>query len=220
MLGKNYRKLLKIMTMTEKEELVTRWIDGELSPDQELEFKQLEEADPDFCASFKAASEDLRESLLSEFHSEMEVPHGDFFNSQIEKRIRQSYAKESESSSVLSAAIIWIKSPFTWVAASAFCLLLVLSNKNLDQGIGSTVVSTYSPDPSVSIVSAGYNEEAGATVIKLEGLERIPDDTDFSVNHIVSYDRQGPPGFVHFYNKQDEVVYIMETDEYGLPNVF
>ncbi|MDP6860651.1 MAG: hypothetical protein QF426_12585 [Verrucomicrobiales bacterium] len=206
--------------MTEKEELVTRWIDGELSPDQELEFKQLEESDPDFCASFKAASEDLRESLLSEFHSEMEVPHGDFFNSQIEKRIRQSYTKESESSSVLSAAIIWIKSPFTWVAASAFCLLLVLSNKNLDQGIGSTVVSTYSPDPSVSIVSAGYNEEAGATVIKLEGLERIPDDTDFSVNHIVSYDRQGPPGFVHFYNKQDEVVYIMETDEYGLPNVF
>ncbi len=206
--------------MTEKEELVTRWIDGELSPDQELEFKQLEESDPDFCASFKAASEDLRESLLSEFHSEMEVPHGDFFNSQIEKRIQQSYTKESESSSVLSAAIIWIKSPFTWVAASAFCLLLVLSNKNLDQGIGSTVVSTYSPDPSVSIVSAGYNEEAGATVIKLEGLERIPDDTDFSVNHIVSYDRQGPPGFVHFYNKQDEVVYIMETDEYGLPNVF
>ena len=57
-------------------------------------------------------------------------------------------------------------------------------------------------------------------MIKLQGLERIPDETDFSVNHIVSYDRQGPPGFVNFYNKQDEVVYIMETDEYGLPNVF
>ncbi|HIG82561.1 MAG TPA: hypothetical protein EYG40_11855 [Verrucomicrobia bacterium] len=206
--------------MTEKEELVTRWIDGELTPGQELEFKKIEELDLDFCASFKAASEDVREALRSEFNSEVEVPHGDFFNSQIEKRIRQSYVKESQATGVLGAAIIWIKSPFTWAAASAFCLLLFLSNKNLDQGIGSTVVSTYSPDPSVSIVSAGYNEEAGATVIKLEGLERIPDDTDFSVNHIVSYDRQGPPGFVHFYNKQNEVVYIMETDEYGLPNVF
>jgi len=205
--------------MTDKEELVTRWIDGELSPEQELEFKQLEESDPDFCASFKAASEDVREVLRSEFNSEKDVPHGDFFNSQIEKRIRQSYVKESQATSVLSAATAWIKSPFTWAAASAFCVMLFLSNGKLDQGTGSTVVSTYSPDPSVSIV-AGFNEEAGATVIKLEGLERIPDDTDFSVNHIVSYDRQGPPGFVNFYNKQDEVVYIMETDEYGLPNVF
>jgi len=205
--------------MTDKEELVTRWIDGELSPEQELEFKQLEESDPDFCASFKAASEDVREVLRSEFNSEKDVPHGDFFNSQIEKRIRQSYVKESQATSVLSAATAWIKSPFTWAAASAFCVMLFLSNGKLDQETGSTVVSTYSPDPSVSIV-AGFNEEAGATVIKLEGLERIPDDTDFSVNHIVSYDRQGPPGFVNFYNKQDEVVYIMETDEYGLPNVF
>ena len=206
--------------MTKKEELVTRWIDGELNPEQELEFKQLEESDPDFCATFKASAENVRELLCSEFNSNIEVPHGDFFNSQIEKRIRQSNAKESQDSSVLSAAIIWIKSPFTWATASAFCLLLFLSNKNLEQGAGSTVISTYSPDPSVSILSAGYNEEAGATVIKLEGLERIPDDTDFSVNHIVSYDRQGPPGFVHFYNKKDEVVYIMETDEFGLPNVF
>ena len=90
----------------------------------------------------------------------------------------------------------------------------------MEQGAGSTVISTYSPDPSVSILSAGYNEEAGATVIKLEGLDRIPDDTDFSVNHIVSYDRQGPPGFVQFYNKNDKLVYILETDEYGQPNVF
>ncbi len=205
--------------MNEKEELVTRWIDGELSHDQELEFKKLEESDPDFCVSFKESAEDVGEVLRSEFDSEKEVPHGDFFNSQIEKRIRQSYVKGPQANSVLSAAVIWIKSPFTWAAASAFCLILFLSNGELDQGAGSTVVSTYSPDPSVRIV-AGFDEKAGATVIKLQGLERIPDETDFSVNHIVSYDRQGPPGFVNFYNKRDEVVYIMETDEYGLPNVF
>ena len=205
--------------MTDKEELVTRWIDGELNPEQKLEFKELEESDPDFCANFKESAEDVREVLRSEFNSDEDVPHGDFFNSQIEKRIRQSYVEESQANSVFSAAVIWIKSPFTWAAASAFCVMLFLSNGKLDQRTSSTVVSTYSPDPSVSIV-AGFDEEAGATVIKLEGLERMPDDTDFSVNHIVSYDRQGPPGFVNFYNKRDEVVYIMETDEYGLPNVF
>ena len=202
--------------MTEKEELITRWIDGELNTEQELEFNKLKDSDPDLCVSLKATAENVREVLRSEFNSDAEVPYGDFFNSQIEKRIRQSHTKESEVRGVLNAGLIWIKSPFTWASASAFCLLLFLSNGN----VNSTVVSTYSPDPSVSIVSAEFNEEAGATVIKLEGLERIPDDTDFSVNHIVSYDRLGPPGFVHFYNKQDEVVYIMETDEYGLPNVF
>ena len=34
--------------MNKKEELVTRWIDGELSPDQELEFKKLEFVNPNF----------------------------------------------------------------------------------------------------------------------------------------------------------------------------
>ena len=114
--------------MNKKEELVTRWIDGELSPDQELEFKKLEESDPDFCVSFKESAEDVGEVLRSEFDSEKEVPHGDFFNSQIEKRIRQSYVKGPQANSVLSAAVIWIKSPFTWAAASAFCLILILSN--------------------------------------------------------------------------------------------
>ena len=33
--------------MTEKEELITRWIDGELNTEQELEFSKLKESDPD-----------------------------------------------------------------------------------------------------------------------------------------------------------------------------
>ena len=61
--------------MTKKEELLTRWIDGELNPEQEIEFKQLEELDPGFYASFKAGSEDVRELLRSEFNSDIEVPH-------------------------------------------------------------------------------------------------------------------------------------------------
>ena len=40
----------------------------------------------------------------------------------------------------------------------------------------------------MSIVSAEFNEEANATVIVLEGLEPVPDETDFSARDSPDFD--------------------------------
>ena len=207
--------------MTREEELITRWIDGELNGQDEADFKKLYDSNPDIFYSFKEDSGIYKQVFRDHYESEKEVPYGDFFNSQIKKKILEENGSTSTPSSFLSDMIQWIKSPFTWSAAAlSFCLIVFFNIPSESGFSGGTIVSTYSPDASVSIVSAEFNEEANATVIVLEGLEPVPNETDFSGNHIVSYDRQGPPGFVQFYNKNDKLVYILETDEYGQPNVF
>ena len=48
--------------MTKEEELITRWIDGELNPKEKIEFEKLYDARPDFYSSLRAeanASNDL-----------------------------------------------------------------------------------------------------------------------------------------------------------------
>jgi len=207
--------------MTREEELITRWIDGELNDQDETDFNKLYDSNPDIFDSFKEDAGIYKQVFRDHYESEKEVPYGDFFNSQIKKKILEENCSTSMPSSFLSDMIQWIKSPFTWSAvALSFCLIVFFNIPSESGFSGGTIVSTYSPDASVSIVSAEFNEEANATVIVLEGLEPVPNETDFSGNHIVSYDRQGPPGFVQFYNKNDKLVYILETDEYGQPNVF
>ena len=206
--------------MTKEEELITRWIDSELNPKEKIEFEKLYDARPDFYKSLRAESNASKDLLKSSLEFEKEIPYGDFFNNQIRKKIQDDDFDSNSSSGFLFDVLAWLRSPFTWAATACFITSILVnpqSGVNVEDNI---IVSTYSPDPSVSIVSAEFNEKANATVIVLEGLEPVPDVTDFNENHITSYDRQGPPGFVQFYNNNDKLVYILETDEYGQPNVF
>ena len=206
--------------MTKEEELITRWIDGELNPKEKIEFEKLYDARPDFYNSLRAEANASKDLLKRSFEFEKEIPYGDFFNNQIRKKIQSDDFDSDSSSGFLFDVLAWLRSPFTWAATACFITFILVSPQSGVNGEDNIIVSTYSPDPSVSIVSAEFNEKANATVIVLEGLEPVPDETDFNENHITSYDRQGPPGFVQFYNKNDKLVYILETDEYGQPNVF
>ena len=205
--------------MTKEEELITRWIDGELNPKEKIEFEKLYDTRPDFYNSLRAEANASKDSLKS-FEFEKEIPYGDFFNNQIRKKIQSDDFDSNSSSGFLFDVSTWLRSPFTWAATACFIAFILVNPQSGVNGEDNIIVSTYTPDPSVSIVSAEFNDKANATVIVLEGLEPVPDETDFNENHITSYDRQGPPGFVQFYNKNDKLVYILETDEYGQPNVF
>ena len=206
--------------MTKEEELITRWIDGELNPKEKIEFEKLYDARPDFYNSLRAEANASKDLLKRSFEFEKEIPYGDFFNNQIRKKIQSDDFDSDSSSGFLFDVLAWLRSPFTWAATACFIAFILVNPQSGVNGEDNIIVSTYSPDPSVSIVSAEFNEKANATVIVLEGLEPVPDETDFNENHITSYDRKGPPGFVQFYNKNDKLVYILETDEYGQPNVF
>ena len=206
--------------MTKEEELITRWIDSELNPKEKIEFEKLYDARPDFYNSLRVEANASKDLLKSSFEFEKEIPYGDFFNNQIRKKIQDDDFDSNSSSGFLFDVLTWLRSPCTWAATACFIAFILVNPQSGVNGEDNIIVSTYSPDPSVSIVSAEFNEKANATVIVLEGLDPVPDETDFNENHITSYDRQGPPGFVQFYNNNDKLVYILETDEYGQPNVF
>jgi anti-sigma factor RsiW len=209
--------------MNREEELITRWIDGELDSAAQAEFDKLMSDDPKFPARAKAAAESLGDALRSSMAADVDPSYPDFFNSQIQKRIREEAAVASAvfgggKVSVLS----WLRSPFTMSAAAAACAvfagLLITRGGGESLGGGSQVVSTYAPDPMVSVVRAEFDESAGATVIMLTGLQRIPDDVEVGGKDIATYEPAGPRGFGRFYTRDAELAYILETDADGAPN--
>ncbi|MFP6872722.1 MAG: hypothetical protein VCA55_04360 [Verrucomicrobiales bacterium] len=206
--------------MNRKEELITRWIDGALDGDTREEFDALMADDPEFCARIRAEAEETGRTLRSEISAEVEPPYPDFFNSQIQKRIREQdnavvhgYARSSTS------VLWWLRSPFTWGAAAVFMVLLLTRNDDRRDAGGSYVVSTYAPDPAVSVERAEYDDDAGATVIMLSGLARIPDDVEVRGRDITAYEPAGPRGGGRFYTGEAQLAYIMETDVNGAPDV-
>ena len=74
--------------MTKEEELIARWIDGELNPKEKIEFEKLYDARPDFYNSLRAEANVSKDLIKNSFEFEKEIPYGDFFNNQIRKKIQ------------------------------------------------------------------------------------------------------------------------------------
>ncbi len=207
--------------MKREEELITRWIDGELDAAEQVEFDKLAAADPDFPERAKAASAALGGALRSAMEADVEPPYPDFFNSQIQKRIREEV---SVGGGARVSVWSWLSSPFTIGAAVAACaviaMLLVSRGGEGTFSSGSQVVSTYAPDPMVEVLRAEFDAGAGATVILLTGLERIPDEIEIGGRDIATFEPAGPRGFGRFYTKDAQLAYILETDADGAPHFY
>ena len=97
--------------MTREEELITRWIDGELGTEEETEFNKLYKLKPDYYDALIEDSKLSQELLRSTFDAEKEVPYGDFFNHQIRKKIHEDNSNASSSTGVLFDMLTWLRSP-------------------------------------------------------------------------------------------------------------
>lgn len=211
--------------MNREEELITRWIDGELDPVAQAEFDKLMASDAEFPARARAAAESLGDALRSSMPADVDPPYPDFFNSQIQKRIREEGAAAPAPSGGGKVSVLsWLRSPFTMSAAAAACAvfagLWITRGGGDSLGGGSQVVSTYAPDPMVSVVRAEFDESAGATVIMLTGLQRIPDEVEVGGKDIATYEPSGLRGFGRFYTRDAELAYILQTDADGAPSFF
>ena len=191
--------------MNRNDELITQWIDGELDGDAEAEFNSLFAADREFAERAKAQAASIGEALRGGLPAELEPPYPEFFNSQIQKHIRDKEnagGQHAESAEPSFSVLSWLKSPFTIAAAAAAVFVLMINRGGEPAGQGAglpTVVGTYAPDPLVQVVRAEYDEEAEATVIMLTGLARIPDEVEVGGKNIATYTPAGPRGFGRFY---------------------
>jgi len=157
------------------EERYTAYLDGLLSESEAAIFEQEQ---PDLAAQkaeWSKLQRVLRENLIS-----VELTKTDFFNSQLLQQITKT------SSHGRSLAAGWFGIPWlAWgglgaVTAGIALFVTLIPHVDLsDPGSGyvAEVLKTTTIDPNVS---ATVESRKGITIIKLEGLEKVPADEDLT----------------------------------------
>ena len=157
------------MNPTTDEENLVRWLDGEMDAAEQARYEARLEADPVLKAEameMKAMTQAVRAHLPQP----EDIPHADFFNSQIQREIQALKAEEAKKTTVEPSVLSWFRLP--WLVAGAAALFAVLAVTQVATHTGSTeVVNVYTPNPAVTVAASSVD---GATVLMLEGLAEIP----------------------------------------------
>jgi anti-sigma factor RsiW len=175
------------MKPTDNEELLARWLDGELNETERTAFEAQLEHDPSLRAEAEAMKQ-VSAALHQGFQRQVEVPHADFFNSQIQQRIDELRREESQASPAREAASEGLFGWFAkkWIIAGAAAACLVVAAMQIGQtGNATVVLSTYAPNNSVH-ANTYHSDDADATVLMLDGLAAVPADrklVGFQVHH-------------------------------------
>jgi len=155
---------------------LTRWLDGVMSDAERSAFEQHLAEDPTLSREANALKS-LRADLRTHLPAEMNVPYGDFFNSQIQVRLAQEESRRVSDSAHSSAAKLlqWLKKPWLALAgtAAATAVLTVALLRTPDADSYSRILSSYTPDIRVEARSF-HDDAAQATVLVLDGLDEVP----------------------------------------------
>jgi anti-sigma factor RsiW len=176
------------MKQERKEELMVRWMDGELSTSEKKELQPFLDADSEL-REMASAHEMIRKELQSGYR-DGDVPYGDFFQTKLERAIQIADAADKPVSPKLSSVggrASW-REAFRWalapVAVGAMALAFLAGTKvttddptNLSRAVPSGNSVVYTPEGGVS--ADFFAESAsGTSVIVLEGLQPLPDSID------------------------------------------
>lgn len=165
------------------ETTLTLWMEGELEGDELTRIEAWAQDQPEILAerdAVQAMSADIRGNIPAS----IEPPYSDFFNQRILRHINDAVipaAAEQQKGSFFQPFGRWLAIP---VAAGVMVVCFYMGTQ-VGEGPDPTAPvytvsaapTVYTPDGGVS--GAMFNsEDAGATVIVLEGLEDIPDDLE------------------------------------------
>lgn len=175
------------MKPTDNEELLARWLDGELNESERAAFEARLASDPSLRAEAEAMR-DVGAALQQGFQRQVEVPHADFFNSQIQQRIDALRKEDSKLNPVHTfvdgSRFGWFTKK--WLIAGAAAACLTIAALQLGQtGNATVVLSTYAPNSTVR-ANTYHSSDADATVLMLDGLTAVPADrklVGFQVHH-------------------------------------
>ncbi|MGI9243754.1 MAG: hypothetical protein ACR2RV_23355 [Verrucomicrobiales bacterium] len=208
------------MDLEDKQQQLTRWIDGELEGEALRAFEAAAANDP-LLLDAKSEADRLRQ-LLQDDMPAREIPNPEFFNSQIQRRIsEESPAPATVAAPAGGGILSWFRSPFTLASAAAVVALGVFAlSQGSDRGAATnaahtSVASTYTPDKQIG-ASHFYSDEAEATVIMLDGLAALPDSIELKGQNIVSAD-QGSPN--ELYNEESELAFVIIQGADSVPIV-
>ena len=175
------------MKKEKTEELFVKWIDGRLSPNEERELTALIESDPELKDDLSEMQK-MSRMVREEVPASVEPPYGDFFNSQLMRKV--DLDKESQRPSK-KAARWWSSLRWAWAPVGAMALVLAffagqqISRPAAALGNQVATVDTASALPSVyfageSLETEMISDSTGeVSVIVVNGLTAIGDEIDF-----------------------------------------
>jgi hypothetical protein len=211
---------------TPDDQLLGRWLDGELTPEETARFEAMMAADPalrEEALSMKKMGEAIRAHVTME----RAVPHADFFNSQIMESIaadQQAEQRARSGSKATSAAgswLDWLRAPWLYAGAAAVLVagFFLLQNQTPRTDGHTQILSLYAPSASVK-ATASYNAEADATVLILDGLEAIPADRNVAGFNVHHSENDAQMATTTLFDHEGGVLLVMSKDAASRPLVF
>lgn len=207
------------------DDLLTRWIDGQLTPEEAALVEQQAAAMPELMLDKQAAGH-IGDLLRSHLPATLEPPSPDFFTSSIMEEIRRespAAAAKPARTSRLPAWLRWMEIPWFAPLASAAAVavgFLLWNQANAPVQAGAQLAQTYAPDSKIT-ASAWYSEEAGATVIDLQNLDAVPDDREIKAFDVASADPGNPGEPTVLYAAADATrpVMVLSKDSRDTPRI-
>jgi anti-sigma factor RsiW len=200
------------------DQLLARWLDDELSPADRARFEAMLAADPALREEAQSMKK-LGEALRSNVTFEREVPHADFFNSQIQEAIAADQrAQERTKAGATGAAswLDWLRAPWALAGAAAVLAAGFFLLRDGDSAARTEILSLYAPSANVQ-AAVSYNEDAGATVLMLTGLDTIP--AERNVTGITVHHSETDPevATTTLFDENGGVLLVMAKDGAGKP---
>ena len=156
------------------EEKFNAWLDGLLSGEELKSFENEHPSIQQDKAEFLKLKNLLRDNLRCQ-----KLGNPDFFNSQIMAQIERETARASPSARVLGLPRIALAGIFALCVGFALFFSMIPRGNLADPGSGyvAEVLKTRTADPKVK---ATVDNKKDMTIIKLEGLDKLPPDKDLN----------------------------------------
>ncbi|WP_050031385.1 hypothetical protein [Verrucomicrobium sp. BvORR034] len=207
---------------TPDDQLLARWLDGELSADERPRFEAMLEADPALREEASSLRQ-LGDLLRANVDMERPLPNADFFNSQIQEQIAADQRADQRVKSTAAAGsgsswLSWLRSPWIFAGAAATLAVGMLVMPSAQPGEETRVLSFYTPKSGIE-ASTYHNKDAGATVLVLNGLEAIPSDRDIVGINVHHSETDAQVATTTLYDDQGGVLLVMAKDSASKPMV-
>lgn len=202
-----------------------RWLDGEMSAAESAAFEGRLKQDP-VLAKDAQELRALSAGIRAHLPATMEIPHADFFNSQIQVRIAQEETEDARAKrlapSAWASVFHWLRQP--WLTAAGAVALAILSFVMLRPGVEgsaseSTILSSYTPNSSVH-ARTFHDTDADATVLMLDGLDAVPAERKISGVHAVRSQWEPEVASTTLYDAQGGSLLSISSDALGHPQIW
>jgi anti-sigma factor RsiW len=201
------------------EELLIRWVDGQLTREESARVEQYLAAEPDLRRGKDEAAQ-LRTLLRAHLPATVEPPSPEFFTSRVMEEIRRDTPAARAPEKKRASRWAWLREEWFAPLASAAALVLIFIIWRPSVPVKEELlVQAYTPDPHIT-ARAYYSDEAQATVIDLQNAS-VSDDRDIKAFDVASADppAAGEPQVFYAANDSARPVMVLSLDSAEKPRV-